>query len=48
MRHALRNAAVPILTVIGLGIAILMGGAVCDRERVRPARASAASPSRRC
>jgi peptide/nickel transport system permease protein len=28
MRHALRNAAVPILTVIGLGIAILMGGAV--------------------
>ena len=28
MKHALRNAAVPILTVIGLGIAILMGGAV--------------------
>ena len=28
MRHALRNAAVPILTVIGIGIAILMGGAV--------------------
>jgi peptide/nickel transport system permease protein len=28
MRHALRNAAVPILTVIGLGIAILIGGAV--------------------
>ena len=28
VRHALRNAAVPILTVIGLGIAILMGGAV--------------------
>ena len=28
MRHALRNAAVPILTVIGLGIAILMGGAI--------------------
>jgi peptide/nickel transport system permease protein len=28
MRHALRNAAVPILTVIGLGIAILLGGAV--------------------
>jgi peptide/nickel transport system permease protein len=28
MRHALRNAAVPILTVIGLGIAVLMGGAV--------------------
>jgi peptide/nickel transport system permease protein len=28
MKHALRNAAVPILTVIGLGIAILLGGAV--------------------
>ncbi|MDP1837029.1 MAG: ABC transporter permease [Reyranella sp.] len=28
MRHALRNAAVPILTVIGLGIAGLIGGAV--------------------
>ena len=28
MRHALRNAAVPILTVIGLGIAILIGGAI--------------------
>jgi peptide/nickel transport system permease protein len=28
MRHALRNAAVPILTVIGIGVAILIGGAV--------------------
>lgn len=28
MRHALRNAAVPILTVIGLGVAVLIGGAV--------------------
>ena len=28
MRHALRNAAVPILTVIGIGIALLIGGAV--------------------
>jgi len=28
MRHALRNAAVPILTVIGLGVALLIGGAV--------------------
>lgn len=26
--HALRNAAVPILTVIGIGIAVLIGGAV--------------------
>jgi peptide/nickel transport system permease protein len=28
MRHALRNAAVPIVTVIGLGVALLIGGAV--------------------
>ena len=28
MRHALRNAAIPIVTVIGLGIALLIGGVV--------------------
>lgn len=28
MRHALRNAAVPIVTVIGLAVAILIGGVV--------------------
>jgi peptide/nickel transport system permease protein len=28
MRHALRNAAVPIITVIGVGIALLIGGVV--------------------
>lgn len=27
-RHALRNAAVPVLTVIGLGLGLLVGGAV--------------------
>ena len=27
-RHALRNAAVPILTVVGIGLAVLIGGAV--------------------
>jgi peptide/nickel transport system permease protein len=27
-RHALRNAAVPIVTVIGIGVALLIGGAV--------------------
>jgi peptide/nickel transport system permease protein len=27
-RHALRNAAVPIVTVIGVGIALLIGGVV--------------------
>ena len=28
MRHALRNAAVPIATVIGVGVALLIGGVV--------------------
>ena len=28
LRHALRNAAVPIVTVIGIGIAVLIGGVV--------------------
>jgi peptide/nickel transport system permease protein len=28
MKHALRNAAIPIVTVIGLGIALLIGGVV--------------------
>src|SRR5436190_1750461 len=28
MRHALRNAAVPIVTVIGIGVALLIGGAL--------------------
>jgi peptide/nickel transport system permease protein len=28
IRHALRNAAIPIVTVIGLGIALLIGGVV--------------------
>lgn len=28
MRHALRNAAVPIITIIGIGIALLIGGVV--------------------
>jgi len=27
-RHVLRNAAVPIVTVIGLGVALLIGGVV--------------------
>jgi len=28
LRHALRNAAIPIITVIGIGIALLIGGVV--------------------
>ena len=28
LRHALSNAAVPIVTVIGLGVALLIGGVV--------------------
>jgi peptide/nickel transport system permease protein len=28
VRHALKNAAVPIVTVIGIGVALLIGGVV--------------------
>ena len=28
IRHALKNAAVPIVTIIGVGIALLIGGVV--------------------
>jgi peptide/nickel transport system permease protein len=28
LRHALRNAAIPVVTVIGLGLALLLGGLV--------------------
>src|SRR5688572_8830572 len=35
IRHALANAAVPIVTVIGIGIAILIGGVVVDRKSTR-------------
>jgi peptide/nickel transport system permease protein len=28
LRHALRNAAVPIITIIGIGVALLIGGAI--------------------
>jgi len=28
MKHALRNAAVPIVTIIGIGVALLIGGLV--------------------
>jgi len=28
VRHALKNAALPIVTIIGLGFALLIGGAV--------------------
>ncbi|MCY3669614.1 MAG: ABC transporter permease, partial [Alphaproteobacteria bacterium] len=28
IRHALRNASVPIVTIIGIGIALLIGGVV--------------------
>ena len=28
MRHALKNASVPIVTIIGVGVALLIGGVV--------------------
>ena len=48
IRHALRNAAVPIVTVIGLGVALLIGGVVVTESVFTHSRASAASPSMRC
>ena len=38
LRHALRNAAVPIITVIGLGIALLIGGVVVTESRLHDPR----------
>ncbi len=32
LRHALRNACIPLLTVIGLTFAVLMGGAVVTEQ----------------
>ncbi len=40
--HALKNAAVPIVTVIGNGVALLIGGAVVTETRVRDPRPGAA------
>ena len=36
--HALKNAAVPIVTVIGIGIALLIGGAVVTETCIRHSR----------
>ena len=47
IRHALPNAAVPIVTVIGIGIALLIGGGRRHRNRFRPAR-TWATHGRRC
>jgi len=44
--HALKNASVPIVTVIGIGIALVIGGAVVT-ESVLLSPALAASPSMR-
>ena len=37
LRHVLRPGLVPVLTVVGLSVALLLGGAVVGRNRVRPA-----------
>ena len=58
VRHALANAAVPIVTVIGLGVALLIGGVVVTEiglhdpgprpaDRRRRAGARLSRPSRR-
>ena len=47
MKHALSNAAVPIVTVIGIGVALLIGGVVVT-ESVFSIPGLAGSPSTRC
>ena len=46
IRHALRNAALPIVTVIGLGFAALLSGLVRYGERVRGPRSGAVAAER--
>ena len=46
VRHALANAAVPIVTVIGIGIALLIGGVVVTESVYAHSRAGPAD--RRC
>ena len=58
VRHALANAAVPIVTVVGLGVALLIGGVVVTelvftipglgRLTVDAVRRGTTPPSRRC
>ena len=44
--HALKNAMLPVITVIGIEFAFLIGGPRGDRDRVQPAGAWRASSSR--
>ncbi len=46
LRHALRNAAVPIVTVIGIGIALLIGGVVVTEIRLQHPRPRSAGAGR--
>ena len=41
-RHVLRNAMIPVLTIMGLQFANLLAGTIVGRERLHPAAASAA------
>jgi len=47
VRHALKNASLPIVTIIGIGFALLIGGAVVTRacSRCRGSAASRWTPS---
>ena len=38
LKHALKNAGVPIVTVIGIGVALLIGGVVITETRVQHSR----------
>ena len=46
-RHALRNALIPVVTIAGVQVGYLLGGAIIDRADLRAAGRRHADPERR-
>ena len=46
VRHALRNALMPVVTIVGVDVGTLVGGAIVTETHLPMARASARSASR--
>ena len=46
-KHALRSALTPIVTIFGLDLGALLGGAILTETRLQPAAASASRRSTR-
>ena len=45
-KHVLRNALLPVVTMLGMDIGIALGGAIFTEDDLRPARARQGSSSR--